>query len=351
VSPAWLEGPPAAVDEVARRAARQRQDGRLKPPGSLGRLETAVVRLAGLQGTSMPDLERLHVSVFCGDHGVVAEGVSAYPQAITARMAARFAADGTAIGVLARELDAALEAVDVGMREPAPAGSGVVDARVGAGTGNCACEAAMTPQQRDAALTAGRAAVERAGGRADAFIGGEMGIGNTTPATALACVLLAQPVDGLVGPGAGLDAPRRARKARAIEQALAHHGAAGHPLDALARLGGFEIAALAGAYITAAQRGQPALVDGFIASVAALVAERAAPGTAAWLVATHRSTEPGHDAVLAALELSPLVDLGLHLGEGSGAAVAVPTLRSACALQRDMASLAEAGLATRPEAE
>jgi len=347
--PDWLDMPVESVDGEAAAAARQRQCERLKPPGSLGALEHVPIRLAGLQGTATPRLDAIAISIFCGDHGIVAEGVSAYPPSITRIMAARFTAGGTAIGVLARELGAVLEAVDTGMIEPAPSEAGVIDARAGAGTGNWVGTAAMTPDQAARALQSGREAAERARGYgAQAFLGGEMGIGNTTTATALACVLLERSPVELAGPGAGLDDAGVRHKARLIERGLARHGRVLGPLEALSAVGGFEIAALAGAHVAAAQRGLPILVDGFIASVAALVAQRLAPAVGDWLVVTHRSAEPGHDAVLAALAATPLLDLGMRLGEGSGAAMAVPLMRSACTLHRDMASLADAGIADEP---
>ncbi len=350
MTPDWIDAPVAPGDAEATAAARRRQRERLKPPGSLGALEGVAIRLAGLQGSTSPRLDTIAISVFCGDHGVVAEGVSAYPASITRTMAARFTAGGTAIGVLARELGAALEAVDTGMLEPAPAEAGVIDARAGAGAANWARTAAMTPDQCAHALQSGREAAERARtSGAEAFLGGEMGIGNSATATALACVLLERSPAALAGPGAGLDDDGVRHKAAVIERGLARHGRSLGPLDALAALGGFEIAALAGAYVASAQRRLPILVDGFIASVAALVAQRLAPGVGQWLIATHRSAEPGHDAVLAALGAEPLLDLGMRLGEGSGAAVAVPLMRSACALHREMASLADAGIAAEPD--
>ncbi|MEX1082001.1 MAG: nicotinate-nucleotide--dimethylbenzimidazole phosphoribosyltransferase, partial [Halofilum sp. (in: g-proteobacteria)] len=210
------------------------------------------------------------------------------------------------------------------------------------------CETpAMSVEQRDIALEAGRAAADRAAtAGVEAFIGGEMGIGNTTAAVALACALLDERPSSLVGPGTGLDAAGIAHKAQVVERALQRHEAAREPFAALAALGGFEIAALAGAYIAAAGHRMPVLVDGFIASVAALVAVREVPAIAPWLICAHRSAEPGHERVLQALAAAPVIDLGMRLGEGSGAAVAVPILRTACALHNGMATFAEAGVST-----
>lgn len=341
----WWQQPVVEPDAAAQAAAQARQDELTKPPGSLGRLETLAVRLAGLQRTPRPALERVHLTVFAADHGVATEGVSAFPQAVTLEMLHNLARGGAAVNVLARELGATLEVVDVGTAvDPGPL-PGIVRARVGAGTANLCSAPAMTPAQCEAALAAGHDAVARAAaGRAQAFIGGDMGIANSTAATALACALLGEPPRGLVGPGTGLDAPGVARKAAVIERALAHHGTPPTPFAALAALGGFEIAALAGACVACAQHGLPAVLDGFIAGVAALAAVRQVPAAAPWLICGHRSAEPGHARILAALEAEPVVDLGMRLGEGSGAAVAVPVLRAACALHGGMATFAEAGV-------
>lgn len=341
----WWRQPVAEPDEAAQVAAQARQDELTKPPGSLGRLEMLAVRLAGLQGTSRPTLERLHVTVFAADHGVAAEGVSAFPQAVTLEMVRNIAGGGAAISVLARDLGATLEVVDVGTALDAGELPGVIRSRIGDGSANLCAGPAMTPAQCEAALAAGRDAVERAAAAgAQAFIGGDMGIANTTAATAVACALLGDAPRGLVGPGTGLDAPGVAHKAEVIERALARHHDLRTPFDALAALGGFEIAALAGAWIACAQRGLPAVIDGFIAGVAALAAVRQVPAVAPWLICGHRSAEPGHARIIAALDAEPVIDLGMRLGEGSGAAVAVPVLRAACALHNGMATFAEAGV-------
>ncbi|MCC2656460.1 MAG: cobT [Panacagrimonas sp.] len=336
-------------DARAADAARSRQRRLTKPAGSLGALEGLAVRIAALQARERPSAQRVHVTVFAADHGVAVEGVSAFPQSVTAQMIDNFAAGGAAIAVLARELGARLEVVDLGTvsprvrREP-----GVIVRHLGPGTANLAREAAMSASQLAQALCAGAEAAHRAAEqRADLFVGGEMGIANTTAATALACALLDLPASAVAGPGTGLDAAGVARKTAVIDRALALHGAcADDPLDTLRRLGGFEIAALAGAYIACAQRRIPSVVDGFIASVAALCALRISPLLSPWLICSHRSAEPGHSAVLRALDAQPLLDLGLRLGEGSGAALAIPLLRAACALHSQMATFDEAGVAT-----
>lgn len=343
---AWFSGPACAINHRAGQAAQERQAVLTKPAGSLGRLETVAIRLASLQGRPLPQVDRVHIGVFAADHGIATEGVSAYPQAVTAEMVKNFARGGAAICVLARELDADLQIINLGTVVPLDPLEDVQDRHLGPGTANMTQTPAMNPSQLLEALRAGRESVEaahRAG--AELFIGGEMGIGNTTAATALACALLGQPARPLAGPGTGVDAAGLERKVAAIERALALHGPhLRDPMEALRRLGGFEIAALTGAYVACARHGLPALVDGFIASVAALVACRLCPDCGSWLLFAHRSAEPGHALVLQALAAEPLLDLGLRLGEGSGAALAVPSLRLACALHAGMATFAEAGV-------
>jgi nicotinate-nucleotide--dimethylbenzimidazole phosphoribosyltransferase len=346
---AWLGAAAAPRDATAAAAALTRQRDLTKPPGSLGRLEGLAVRLAALQGVERPRAERVYIVVFAGDHGVARTGVSAYPQAVTGQMVANFAAGGAAICVLAREIGAELEILDLGTLDQANPPPGVRRVGLGPGTADLAQGAAMTSAQCAASLAEGRGAAERArSAGADLFIAGDMGIGNTTAAAALACALLGRPASDLTGPGTGLDAEGVARKAALIDGALALHGhTLADPLEALRRLGGFEVAAMTGAYVACAQFGLPAVVDGFIAGAAALCATRLSPGVAEWLFFAHRSAEPGHALVLSALGAEPLLDLRMHLGEGSGAAVAVPLLRLACALHAGMATFAEAGVSTR----
>lgn len=340
----WFNEPILAPDAATLTAARERQTQLTKPSGSLGRLEELGVTLAAMQNTQHPRIEQLWITVFAGDHGVVAEGVSAFPQVVTAEMVRNFARGGAAISVLAREWGARLEVMNVGTVEPMEDLPGVMHQRIGPGTANFVHEPAMTVDQLQEALAAGRHAADRAAiNGAHLFIGGEMGIGNTTSATAVACSLLSRPAAYLAGPGTGLDAVGVQRKALVIERALAKQRS-DQPLEALQRLGGFEIAALTGAYLRCGQLGLPALVDGFITTVAALVAVRLRPELAAWLFYAHCSAEQGHRRLLEALEVQPLLDLGMRLGEGSGAAVAVPILRAAAALHARMATFAEAGV-------
>ncbi|MBV7572142.1 nicotinate-nucleotide--dimethylbenzimidazole phosphoribosyltransferase [Pseudomonas sp. PDM32] len=346
----WWLNPCRPVDTQALEQALARQQQLTKPAGSLGQLESVAVQLAGLQGRVKPSLEQVWIAIFAGDHGVVAEGVSAYPQEVTGQMLLNFVSGGAAISVLARQLGASLEVVDLGTVTPSLNLPGVRHLNVGPGTANFVQGPAMTEAQGQLALQAGRDSVQRAiASGAQLFIGGEMGIGNTTAASALACTLLDCPVGHLTGPGTGLNAEGVRHKARVIERALALHGAQrGDALQTLFNLGGFEIAALVGAYLACAQEGVAVLVDGFICSVAALVAVRLNPECRQWLLFGHRGAEPGHRHVLETLDAQPLLDLGLRLGEGSGAALAVPLLRLACDLHGQMATFAEAAVADRP---
>lgn len=345
----WLNVPAAPLNDAARRAAEERQGQLTKPPGALGRLETLAIRLAAMQGSSLPRIENVRIAVFAADHGVAAEGVSAFPQSVTVEMVRNFARGGAAISVLARELGATLEVMNLGtVNDPGPL-DGVLQQRLGPGTANFTIDSAMSEEQLVRALHIGRHSAERARlADAQLYIGGEMGIGNTTSAAALACALLEAPAESLAGPGTGLDVAGVGRKADVIRRALArHNGSLTDPLEALRRLGGFEIAALTGSYIACAQMGLPVLVDGFIATVAALAAVRRRPDAGEWFFYSHASAEPGHARMLAALEARPLLDLGMRLGEGSGAAVAVPLLRLACALHNGMATFAEAGVSEK----
>lgn len=346
---AWWQAACQPIDHVARQKAEQRQTRLTKPRGALGRLEQLAVDLAALLGCECPHLEQPWIAVFAGDHGVVEEGVSAYPQAVTRQMLHNFVAGGAAISVLAHQLHARLEVIDLGTAGGGEPLGGVHSYALGPGTANFAQGPAMTAEQCAAALAAGRASVERARqAGAGLYIGGEMGIGNTTAAAALGCALLDLPALALTGAGTGLDEAGLARKQRVIDSALLlHQRDCGEPLEALRRLGGFEIAALAGAFVACAQYGLPVLVDGFIATVAALCAVRLNPGCRPWLLFGHRSAEPGHNHVLEALKADPLLDLGLRLGEGSGAALAVPLLRLACSLHAGMATFAEAQVSDR----
>ncbi|POA97665.1 nicotinate-nucleotide--dimethylbenzimidazole phosphoribosyltransferase [Chromobacterium sinusclupearum] len=333
------------LDLSARNAARARQAVLTKPPGSLGQLEELACRFAAWQGRARPDALRPAITVFAGDHGVTAEGVSAFPSAVTTEMVRNFANGGAAICVLARALDARLEVVDVGVTGDVSA-LPIVHAKVRAGSRNLAKETAMSAEETEAALEAGRAAARSAvGDGANLLIAGDMGIGNTTASAALICRLTGASPELVVGRGTGIDDIGLANKLRVVKTALARvawENLSGQ--DTLAELGGLEIAAMAGFYLEGAHLGVPSLVDGFIASAAALCAKAIDPSLHDWLLASHRSAEAGHDHALAALQLQPLVDLGMRLGEGSGAAVCVPLLQMAVKLHNEMATFEEAGI-------
>jgi nicotinate-nucleotide--dimethylbenzimidazole phosphoribosyltransferase len=346
MEPDFLKHPAAAPDAASAAAARARQDCLTKPPGALGRLEELAIMLAGAQRVELPHIDRPWIAVFAGDHGVVVEGVSAFPQAVTAEMIRNFARGGAAISVIARTLGAELEVVNLGTVGEVEDLPGVHHIRIAPGTANLMREAAMDAAQCAAALEAGRASAQRAlRAGADLYIGGEMGIGNTTAAAALAALLSGEPIESLAGPGTGLPPEGVVHKVHVVRAALAlHQPRVDGVFDALRRVGGLEIAALAGAYVSCAQAGLAVLVDGFIASVAALAAERLCPGTARWCIFAHASAEPGHVHVLGALGARPMLDLGMRLGEASGAGVAVPLLRMACALHAGMATFEQAGV-------
>ncbi|GAA0793351.1 nicotinate-nucleotide--dimethylbenzimidazole phosphoribosyltransferase [Marinobacterium sediminicola] len=341
----WLEQAVKPLDRTAERAAQERQQQLTKPAGALGVLEQLAIRLAGMQGRVCPRLESVSIAVFAADHGVAAEGVSAYPQAVTAEMIRNFARGGAAISVAARALGAELSVWNLGTVVALETLPGVESRIIAPQSSNLLHEPAMTGAQLQQALDTGREAVLRS--PTDLFIGGEMGIGNTTAATALAAMLLEQPVKELVGPGTGLDSTGMALKCQVIEQALERHGNSRAPLMLLASLGGFEVAALTGAYLACAQAGIPALVDGFICTVAALLSCRLNPAVADWLLFSHHSAEPGYRLLSQALPSAPLLDMGLRLGEGSGAALAVPLLRMACQLHAEMATFAEAAVSEK----
>lgn len=342
----WLDTPAAAIDQDCLLAAQARQNRLTKPPGSLGRLEEIAIRLAAMQRNHRPFVDNVSIVVFAADHGVTTEGVSAFPQAVTAEMVRNFARGGAAISVLARQLAASLSVINLGTVVELETIEGVVDKRLGPGTANLAQGPAMTEKQFWDALHTGRQAVERAHlAGTQLFIGAEMGIGNTTAAAAVASALLPAPAALLAGPGTGLNRDGVAHKAAVIDRALAlHRDALDDPIEVLRRLGGFEIVALAGAYVSCAHLGLPVLIDGFIATVAALAASRLCEGAPHWFIFSHASAEPGHAHILEALKARPLLDFGMRLGEGSGAAIAVPLLRLACALHNGMATFDEAGV-------
>jgi len=334
--------------EDATAAASARFDALAKPPGSLARLEALGIWLAGCQGVARPTARSPRVLVFAGDHGVArSESVSPYPPEVTAAMVHTFAAGRAAVTALARQARASLEVVDVGVRGlgevPVVAdGVRVVRAPAGPGTANLAAGPAMSADQLALARAAGRAAADRAAADGvDVLALGEMGIGNTTAASAVSARLLGRPAADLTGPGTGLDPAGVSHKAGVIQRALDRGGPA-DPWGAMADLGGFELAALAACMLRAAEHRVPVVLDGFIVGAAALTAVVARPALSRHLLPATASAEPGHARVLEALGAGEAVlSLGLRLGEASGAALVLPLLRSACALMNEMATLEE----------
>ncbi|MCC6202784.1 MAG: nicotinate-nucleotide--dimethylbenzimidazole phosphoribosyltransferase [Gammaproteobacteria bacterium] len=347
----WIHTPTAKIDRASIDAARERQAQLTKPPGSLGRLEEIAIAFAGWQATPVPRIDRVLVRVFAADHGIVAEGVSAFPQAVTVEMIRNFTRGGAAISVLSREAGADFRVINLGTAAPLGdadrANPLLRDVALAPGCANSCREPALSEDLLARALAAGAEEITEAAPSPQLFLAGEMGIGNSSSAAALASALLDEPATVTVGPGTGVAGPDLDRKRAAVARAVAlHQSHCTTPFEALRRLGGLEIAALSGAYLAAAQRGVPSLVDGYICSVAALAACRINAGVRDWLLFAHRSVEPGHRHVLDALQAEPLLDLGMRLGEGSGAATALPLLRLACALHAGMATFAEAGVST-----
>lgn len=338
-----------ALDEAAMRAAQQRQERLTKPRGSLGRLEELASQIAGVTRQATPRIEHIVITVMAGDHGVVAEGVSAYPQEVTAQMVQNFLHGGAAINVLARQLGARVVVVDMGVASDLPPHPDLIIKKIAYGTRNLARGPAMTLKQAEQAILAGAevAQVELENGM-DLLCTGDMGIGNTTPSAAIAAAFTGLLPVEFTGRGTGLDRGGLKRKSNAVAMGLS----ATQPnpedgLDVLAKVGGFEIAGLAGAILATAAARRPVVVDGFISTAAAMVAVSLAPQVRPYLIAAHRSQERGHDHMLEWLGARPLLDLGMRLGEGTGAALAAGLVRSACALLGEMATFDEAGVSEK----
>ena len=345
-----LESGIHALDEAARQRVLAAWDEKTKPRGSLAALEALTARIAAIRGTA--DLGPLRASIVlaAGDHGYAAEGVSAYPPSVTRQMLGTYAAGSAAINILARRAGADLLVVDAGASEPFEH-QAVRSLRLGAGTRNGADGPAMTREEAERGLEAGASLVEEL---ADDGVGivalGDMGIGNTTAASALCAALLPARPEDVCGRGTGIGDEALARKIEVVRRALeTNRPDPGDPAGTLAALGGYELAVLAGVCLGGPQRRVVVLLDGFVTAAAALVAVRLNPVVADYLLASHRSPEPGHALVLAELGLSPLLDLGLRLGEGSGAALALPLVQSALALLAEMATFEEAAVADRLE--
>ena len=319
-----------------------------KPPGSLGHLETLVTQLAMMNGTAQPTVSHKAMVIFCADHGVTAEGVSKYPKEVTGQMLHNFLGGGAAITVLCKQFGIAPMIVDAGVdAEPV---AGAIDLRLGRGTANFCQGAAMSDGQVQQALRNGVALASEVRGNADIAGVGEMGIGNTTSASALLCAFTGMDPRDAVGPGTGVDAAGVARKAEVVKRALAFHSGLilqGNAVAILGALGGFEIATMTGFLLGAAARRLPVVVDGFISSSAALAARAIDPRVMEYLFFSHISAETGHKRMLEALGARAILDLDMRLGEGSGAAMAMPVLDGAVALYSNMATFPEAGVSEK----
>jgi nicotinate-nucleotide--dimethylbenzimidazole phosphoribosyltransferase len=340
--------PIRTVDRGWLAKAEARQLSLTKPPGSLGRLEEVANRVAAIQQTLAPTVEAAQIIVFAGDHGVTAEGVAPYASAVTAQMVANFLAGGAAVNALAAVAGAGVTVVDIGVASAAPPAPGVRGRRVARGTKNMLREPAMTPDEVIAAIAVGIELGLDAAERVDMIGLGEMGIGNSTAAGAITAALTGLPAASVTGRGTGADDAMLQRKIAVIEEALrARQPDPRDGLDVLAKVGGLEIAGLVGVVLAGAARRRVVVSDGFIATAAAAVAVRLCPAAADYLVAAHRSIEPGHAALLQVIGQEPLLDLRMRLGEGTGAALAFGVIRAAVAAFTRMATFEAAGVSGR----
>lgn len=333
------------LDETAMQAVRQRQDKLTKPAGSLGRLEDLSVRLAGIQGRARPTVERKTIVVMAADHGVAQEGVSAYPAEVTPQMVLNFLRGGAAINVFARQVGADVLVVDLGVAADLPPHPALLNCKVGYATANLAQGPAMTTEQAQAAICHGIDVARQLASKVDLLATGDMGIGNTTASSAIVAAFTGLDVELVTGRGTGLDEAGWQNKVKIIRQALEiNRPDPANPLDVLTKVGGFEIAGLVGLIFGAATARVPVVIDGFISSAAALVATEWLPEVSNYLIAAHNSVEIGHRAMLERMELSPLLNLNLRLGEGTGAALAMGIVEAAARALNEMATFGEAGV-------
>jgi nicotinate-nucleotide--dimethylbenzimidazole phosphoribosyltransferase len=322
-------------------------NNKTKPLGSLGMLESIARQIGLIQKTTRPQLVSPAIIVFAGDHGIVAENVSAYPQSVTWQMVENFLVQGAAINVFARQNGCALHIVDAGVNHEFGPRAGLINRKVGPGTRNFAREPAMTRQQCELVMQHGAELVGSLDGNVLGF--GEMGIGNTTSAAAIMHKITAIPVADCVGAGAGLPAAGVMHKQRVIQQAVTHHAGAIAPLDVMATFGGFEIAMMTGAMLAAAERGMVLLIDGFIVTSALLVAAKLQPAILDYCLFAHCSDEQGHRQMLEYLDAKPLLQLGLRLGEGTGGALALPLVHAAVNFMCEMATFESASVSEKLE--
>jgi nicotinate-nucleotide--dimethylbenzimidazole phosphoribosyltransferase len=339
----WYEELAPQGDEAFRAAAQARQASLAKPLGSLGQLEDVAIQLSALQRTLEPNVDRALIAVFIGDHGVTAEDVSSYSQTVTPELVRNFSNGGAAISILAKALGVNFKVINVGTVYALEDMPNVFDMRVGAGTQNMCVTEAMTLGQCQEAMAVGRDIIDQAG-NIDVFIGGEMGVGNSTSAAALAVAHTNFSATAMVGRGAGISDQILAKKTAVVTRAMSRHlPHMKNGMEVMRRIGGYEISALAGAYIRAAQKGIAILVDGYICTAAAMSAVRINPSIRPWLFFSHGSTEPGHIRLLNKMEAEPLLKLDIRIGEGSGAALALPIMQAACLLQKEMANFEQIG--------
>jgi len=338
------------LDRSAMERAQARQDRLTKPRGSLGRLEAISVQVAGITGREQPQIREKAVIIMAGDHGVVAEGVSAYPSAVTPQMVLNFLRGGAAINVLARHVGARVVVVDMGVAADLEAQPGLVVRKVAPGTGNIRLGPAMTRAQAIQALEAGIGVLEDELARGlDIVATGDMGIGNTTPSAAIAAAVTGLQVAQVTGRGTGIDDRGLARKVAVIEDVLRCNRPDPHDgLDVLSKVGGFEIGGIAGVILGAAAHRVPVVVDGFVSTAGAVIAGLLAPQAKAYMISGHKSVEIGHQAMLSFLGLVPLVDLDLRLGEGTGAVLGISLIEAACKILCEMATFDSAGVSDRP---
>ena len=331
--------------------AQTRLNRLTKPPGSLGRLEELAARYVMLTGEVKPSLPRAAIFTFAADHGVAHDGVSAYPQEVTAQMVLNFLRGGAGVNVLAGHVGAEVRVIDIGVASELPALPGLIQRRIAGGTKNLLHEPAMTTAQAREAVETGMALASEAVREGIGVLGtGDMGIGNTTPSAAITAVLTGEPVASVTGRGTGIDDGSMRHKIAVIEQALARlRPDPNDALDVLAKVGGFEIGGLAGLILGGAAARVPIVLDGFIAGAAALIAVGLAPAARDYLIASHRSVERGHEAALARLQLTPLLDLQLRLGEGTGACLGISLLQAAIKVYLQMATFDEAGVSDAEE--
>lgn len=337
IKPLWAP----SMEEAARR-----QDGLTKPRGSLGRLEELSVLLAGMQRTPRPSIEHKVILTMAGDHGVVDEGVALYPREVTVQQVLNFLAGGGGVNVLARHVGARVVLVDMGVAHDFEPGEGLQIRKIGPGTANFLTRPAMTREQAVRSIEEGIAAVEEEAAKGMDILGtGDMGIGNTTPSTAIACAVTGTPVPLATGRGAGLTDEGLARKIAVIEEALALHSPdPSDGLDVLSKVGGFEIGGIAGAIIGAASLGIPVVVDGFISTAGAVIASLVCPPCKDYMICAHKSVEAGHEPLLRFLGKKPLLDLSMRLGEGTGAALAMSLAEAAARVLNEMATFESAGV-------